>query len=555
MALDEGDQDMTGINVVWLNHNEGSPNRGYWSYGWLEEVLRPPSSDLWDTHVFYQHDSVQTVEEGCGAIVVVPAEYNADHVAKINSDLATLPWVVLVLASDERGLFPVEDLAPHPALKLWVMTPHFDTHSYPEGTQFLGVGYPQDARALIANSAWSYHRAHQFGFSGQITHERRTQMAEALRQIPDGYLNETAGFTQGLARQEYYQMLVKSVTIPAPSGPVTLDSFRAYEALEAGGIPLLDNVCPVKQDGQLYWEAVLGHDHPLIRIDDWEGAFPHIRRNNSMYPWKSTKIFSWWQMYKRDLRHRLLDGVPGINHGDVTFLVPTSPIPSHPSLEIIEETLASIRFHFPTADIIIMCDGVREEQGFRNEDYQQYLQQLLWKCNTEYTNTYPLVFNSFSHQANMTRRALDYVKTPLVSFVEHDTPFVTDRPFDWPALIDLTKSDDIEMIRFHFEASINPEHEHMTLDPEPVTLHGVPVRRTIQWSQRPHLAKTDYYRKIIAEHFPMTGRTMIEDKMHSVAQCDPDQHRIAIYHPEGSIVRSRTTDGRGDDPKYDMVFE
>jgi hypothetical protein len=543
---------MTDINVVWLNHNEGSPNKGYWSYGWLEETLTSHSNASGATHSFISMEQVSEVPTGQGAIVVIPAEYNAPHIAKINDDLATLPWVVLVLASDEQGLFSVEDLAPHPNLKLWVMTPHFDTHVYPEGTQFLGVGYPQDARSNIAKSSWTTEREYLFGFSGQITHERRIEMAKVFREIKEGYLNETAGFTQGLARQEYYQLLTKSLTVPAPSGPVTLDSFRAYEALEAGAIPILDGVCPVKQEGIKYWDAVLPN-HPLPIIQNWSEAQLYLDEYSSQFPTKTNSIFSWWQMFKRDQRNRLLAGVPNLDHDDITFLVPTSPIPSHPSLDIITETLDSIRFHFPRAHIIIMCDGVREEQNFRTEAYEEYLQILLHKCNTEWAHTYPLVFNSFQHQANMTREALKYVTTPLVSFVEHDTPFIIDRTFDWPSLIKLANSNDIDMIRFHFEAHIHPEHEHLTLDPKVVTMHG--VRRTLQWSQRPHIAKTEYYRSIINEHFPITSRTMIEDKMHSVAQCEPNTNRIAIYHPEGSIVRSRTTDGRQTDPKYDMVFE
>ncbi len=203
-----------------------------------------------------------------------------------------------------------------------------------------------------------------------------------------------------------------------------------------------------------------------------------------------------------------------------------------------------------------MCDGVRDQQLDRTDDYETFLVELLDACNFKWERVYPLVFSEHHHQANMTRAALDYVRTPLIMFVEHDTPLVTDHFFDWPNLERLAASDDIDMIRFHFESRIHPEHEFMTIDKEPITMHGVPVRRTVQWSQRPHLARADYYRRILHDHFPPTGNTMIEDKMHSVAQQWPDEHRIAIYHPDGeTIVRSMHTDGRQDDPKYEMKYE
>ena len=92
------------------------------------------------------------------------------------------------------------------------------------------------------------------------------------------------------------------------------------------------------------------------------------------------------------------------------------------------------------------------------------------------------------------------------------------------------------------------------LDHQTGSWQGVPLRRTFQWSQRPHLAPTGYYRRILGE-FPAAPNTMIEDRMHSVCQVEPyDHNRLAIYHPDGDIKRSYHLDGRGSEPKFDMVF-
>ena len=42
----------------------------------------------------------------------------------------------------------------------------------------------------------------------------------------------------------------------------------------------------------------------------------------------------------------------------VTVLIPVSPIPSHPSTEVLDVTIDSIRTRLPDAEIIIMFDGV-----------------------------------------------------------------------------------------------------------------------------------------------------------------------------------------------------
>jgi hypothetical protein len=240
---------------------------------------------------------------------------------------------------------------------------------------------------------------------------------------------------------------------------------------------------------------------------------------------------------------------------EITVLIPTSPIPSHPSTKIIEETVASVRFHLPDAPIVVMCDGVRAEQEHRRGDYVAYLEQVAWLSGHEWGNVAPLVADDHQHQANMTRRALEQVTTPLVLFVEHDTPLVTDEPIDWAAVTGVLLADELDVVRFHHEALILEPHQHLMVDSAVAKIGGCPVLRTVQWSQRPHVARSDYYRRIIGDHFPATGRTMIEDRMHSVCQVQPwDNNRLAIYAPGANLKRSLHSDGRDGDPKYEMTF-
>ena len=546
------------INVVWLNFHEEAPSHGYWCTSWLEEVFGLADLglsdiiDLRNRYHFRNHLSTDSLPSNTGAIVVIPAEYNYRHVPQINDVVKSLPWAVVILASDEQGLFPVEDLVETTAL--WVMTPHFEKHVYPPGTKFMGEFYPAHIRDSLSKIEPPESRQYQAAFSGQVTHQRRYELVEQMSEMAmlyDTYLNTTKGFTQGLGHEEYAEVLVDTTTAPAPSGPVTLDSFRAFEALEAGAIPILDLQCPRVQNGVRYWKAILG-DHPLPMVSHWL-ELPEILDSNL----DNNLVFAWWQRHKRDTLRRILADVPNVNHGQITVLVATSPIASHPSTEIIEETIQSVRHHLPGSEIIIMIDGVRPEQEHYRERYTEYTRRLLWLCNTKFKNITPMLFTEHNHQANMTRAALAQVLTPTVLFMEHDTPLVTDRPIEWDEIIDLIGAKVVDMVRFHYEGRIHPEHEHLMLDKIPVNLDGVMLRRTVQWSQRPHLASTEYYRRIIREYFPLDNNTMIEDRMHSVAQSQPDVNRLAVYcptDPDGSIVRSYHLDGRKDDPKFHMDY-
>ncbi len=243
---------------------------------------------------------------------------------------------------------------------------------------------------------------------------------------------------------------------------------------------------------------------------------------------------------------------------NLAVLITTSPIKSHPSTKIIEETLSTVRAHLPTSDIILMIDGVREEQQNKYNDYQEYIRRLLWLSGQH--DCYPLIFDEHQHQANMTREALKIVKTPLILFVEHDTPLTPDREIPFEGIAQAILSGEADIVRLHHEALILDVHKHLMFDSVSQNIHGVPMMRTQQWSQRPHVASVAFYKRILNDYF--TGnKSMIEDRMYGVveAACRDGimgwyNFRIWIYTPEGDIKRSYTTDGRDGDPKWEETF-
>lgn len=237
----------------------------------------------------------------------------------------------------------------------------------------------------------------------------------------------------------------------------------------------------------------------------------------------------------------------------ITVLIPTSPIPSHPSLEVIAETVASVRERLPRAEILIMADGVADGQSHRSTDYAEYLRRLIWRCAHDWEGVVPFLFESHTHQVGMTRRMLDEVRTPLVLFVEHDTPLVGE--VDWPGCARAVMSGAVNLVRFHHEASVLEPHRHLMVDTSPQMVEGVPLLRTVQWSQRPHLASAGVYRTWLEAAWWRSEDGMIEDRMHGVvendwlAHHDAGRFRLALYAPEGSMVRSRHLDGRAGDVK------
>lgn len=537
------------IRVVWLNRHvaPGHISRGFWDQGIVEAAI---SGDLYPHGIAAEH--LRDVPDGGMAVVVLPARWHEHDLDWVNEQIGRLDACLLILTGDEEGAFPIGDLK-HDRLRVWVQTPH----GLPEGAFALEDGWPPAAPRLLRQmGAAATRRPLDWFFAGQLNNAPRRALAAELAEMGSGRLLTTDTFGSGWPYHRYLRGLASAKVVPCPSGLFTVDTLRLFEALEAGCLPVAEAASP-NRGSEGYWQILYGEEPPFPIVDDWAMFRAKLPEWLEAWPSNANRAFAWWQQRKRAIGVRFADDLAAAAGVDVaawvppiTVLMPTSPIPSHPSLEIVKATIRSVRAQLPDAEILLMIDGCRPEQAHLAQSYEEYQRRLLWWINHQPHIT-PVRFDEFSHQAAMTRHTLDLVHTPLILFVEHDTPLEGEIP--WQPISEVLQSDLADVIRFHHETQIPFEHGYLMRDM--LNLFEVPLLRTIQWSQRPAIARADYYRRVIKENFRRGSRTMIEDRMHGVVYEDSrhgraDLHRIYIYHPEGSILRSRHTDGREGEPKF-----
>lgn len=538
------------IPLIWLSFD--GPGRISWDQD-IIDIIAPPSE--------YHHMNpyAPTSTDADVAVVVVPARYNVDHVPEINTFISKFEAVVVILTSDEESLFPWWRLQ-HRSMKIWVQTPRPDAHAG-KGLRFLPLGCPRDKWDEVYESA--PNKSTDVFFHGQVNHQRRDDAVEVFQDFPGAYVEPSPGFTQGMPRYMYLRYLQQSKVVLAPSGPSCPDSFRTWEALEAGAVPIVDAGPKPDVLGRAkvgyplgFWENLLGYV-PFPIAKEWSEAPTAAEKILLEYPIWNNDVFAWWQMKKRELRVQLSDDLKEVMHNnpdsgdvakggsDITVIIPTSPTPNNPDTTHLFTTIASVRAQLPESEIILMIDGVRKEQEDRRADYEEYVRKVLWMTNFWFHKVTPQRFMLHTHQAEMTRYTLSLVRTPMVLFVEHDTPLMGD--IIWYACTGALMHDCLDVIRFYPEEELQPAHTHL--------FHGRTMGmflKTTQWSQRPHLTRTDYYRRIIADHFRPFERAMIEDRMHGRVQDEGwDLNRLSIYLPQGgSIKRSGHLDARGNDPKW-----
>jgi hypothetical protein len=238
------------IDLLYLSYDKDVPTDDYWDLGTINQLLE---GKLWGAVGMPQFHRVKSLEDinGEGAVIVFPARRQVSYLKQLNADLKRLQWVVLILVGDEAGEFPAK-LIEHPNIRFWQMSPAPKT-LVNDQTRKIGSGVPpQGYEWLPQYREDAYNRPVDYFFAGQLTHSRRHGLKRELDTLEEfhdnnhleGVVHYSEGFTQGLPPEYYYKGLASAKVVPCPSGAINPESFRMFEALEAGCVPVVDALAP-----------------------------------------------------------------------------------------------------------------------------------------------------------------------------------------------------------------------------------------------------------------------------------------------------------------------
>ena len=264
---------------------------GKWDYGLLKETFEKNNVD---------QVVVKEIPKADRGFVVIPGHGNAGKEKEISNQLKNLDRVVLFITGDESAQFNVDKIS-HSNISIWVQYPHQKHEKY---NKFF-IGTPQHLKSNLPNYPI---KEYDIYFGGQITHQRRQQLAEVMPNLPNALYRPTEGFAQGEEPKAYYETLSKTKVAPCPSGAQVVDTFRFFESIEMMAMPIGDLIDSkgVKQD---YFKYVYPDDLPITKLDNWNDLTEVLPGILLEYPNNMHKIVSWWIKYKRDFSIRIMKDI------------------------------------------------------------------------------------------------------------------------------------------------------------------------------------------------------------------------------------------------------
>ena len=222
-----------------------------WDYGLLKEIFDKYNVEQIKVNALPIEDR---------AFVVIPGPQNIGHEKHIAKELQNISRLVLFITGDEEGVFDI-DRIDHPNAEIWIQYPHKKHEKYNK----FPIGVPQHLKNNLPNYKT---KTYDVFFAGQITHQRREQLAGAIALVNNALYKPTDGFARGDKPIHYYDNLMSSKIAPCPAGAVVVDSFRLFEAIEMMSLPIADlrDSSGLEDD---FYQRVFNKVVPFNKTKDW----------------------------------------------------------------------------------------------------------------------------------------------------------------------------------------------------------------------------------------------------------------------------------------------
>jgi hypothetical protein len=261
-----------------------------WDFGFLQETFNKNNIEVVKTNSLDEQDR---------AFVVIPGFEWTGLEDILNDNLNKINRVVLFVTADELGVFGIDKIN-HINIEVWIQSPYPRHAAYNK----MPLGVPNHKKDVIPEYPT---KTTDIYFSGQVTHPRRQELAQALKRLDNAVYRLTEGFTQGETPKDYYKLLSSARFAPAPAGNATIDSFRFYEGLEMLALPIADRISSV---GEAYgfWETLF-NDMPVQQVRDWNKLRLLIPQLLEDYPANMHRAVAWWIKQKRDFAYKIMEQV------------------------------------------------------------------------------------------------------------------------------------------------------------------------------------------------------------------------------------------------------
>ena len=288
---------MKNVNIQWITQDAG-----LFELDWLCEILDVQETDI---NIVRNFENFKTDNNS-----LVICNHAVNYRVCLDALRASSKKYGIFLLSDENLIEICE----------WLHDPNclFSIRNYIHPVYFthpkvitIGLGYKRDFKTYLTHKLIE-DRHNTWVFAG-TPHGARKNMLNIFEQLEPNKTHSCSGFCadDALSTRSYAQMLGDSKFALCPPGQDSMDSFRLYEALEAGCIPVTTARTPKLPVFPSYWHAIMRsagvYEIPFIVETDWEQCLTKVTELLQCNEYKNTQkqCQKFWKSTKQNWIYQL----------------------------------------------------------------------------------------------------------------------------------------------------------------------------------------------------------------------------------------------------------
>ena len=285
------------IKLFWNTHNQNKPNsndantKEARDYIW--GLYHKNNSDKWVHEILnkIQFKVVQSEKDLESEDILIVIDSSVEKKIEFYTKLqAICQKMFLIHLGDESGAYNLSLIYN----KFNFVWRSFCSNRYFNNNKVscLPVGYKS---GTFFNKEVS-ERKYKWAFIGTPHKSSRHDLLFQLSGIEPFFFHRTKKFNEKIIEVDEMSTILSSTEfIPSPNGLVHPETYRVYEALECGCIPIVEN-------SYKYYDRLFPNN-PFLKVDKWIEAKHVITKwENERIKQKREECNTWWNQYKNQLQ-------------------------------------------------------------------------------------------------------------------------------------------------------------------------------------------------------------------------------------------------------------
>ena len=285
------------IKLFWNTHNQNKPNsndantKEARDYIW--GLYHKNNSDKWVHEILnkIQFKVVQSEKDLESEDILIVIDSSVEKKIEFYTKLqAICQKMFLIHLGDESGAYNLSLIYN----KFNFVWRSFCSNRYFNNNKVscLPIGYKS---GTFFNKEVS-ERKYKWAFIGTPHKSSRHDLLFHLSGIEPSFFHKTKKFNEKIIDVDEMSTILSSTEfIPSPNGFVHPETYRVYEALECGCIPIVENAYK-------YYDRLFPNN-PFLKVDKWIEAKHVIKEwGNKQIKQKREECKTWWNQYKNQLQ-------------------------------------------------------------------------------------------------------------------------------------------------------------------------------------------------------------------------------------------------------------